>query len=426
MGALAPLAHRPGSALSASRRASGPRRLLGFAKPLVGLALLALVASTLPWSDVLVWQPEEGEAVSVEGSIEGDWKSDAIAFRADPEASVEPAWPDELREALAAGEPVAVARGRPPAGGAIDWKPSMVRAFADVEPGGLALGFAFFLAGMLCATTRWWRLLLRAGCIATFWNAFRLTFLGLFFNLVVPGLTGGDLVKAVLVVREHPERRHDAFVSVVVDRLIGLMVLVALAAFVIVIGGESFDPALRWSVVGFLALGVGGAAIYVNASLRRLVRFDALVAKLPMGQHVKLVDEAVLLYARHPLELVVAVLLSLTNHALVIAGAIALGAAFGVVGVSVGEWFVVVPVANVVSALPLTPGGWGVGEAAYHQLFEQIGASGALGVAVSVTFRLCQMAMGLAGGLFLLTPGTKAEMHEIEELEVEGAEERPA
>ena len=80
---------------------------------------------------------------------------------------------------------------------------------------------------------------------------------------------------------------------------------------------------------------------------------------------------------------------------------------------SVAEWFVLVPVANIVSSVPLAPGGWGLGEAAFKVLFEMIRANGALGVAVSVLFRLIQLSFGLIGGVFLLLPGHKVDIRDI-------------
>ena len=45
-----------------------------------------------------------------------------------------------------------------------------------------------------------------------------------------------------------------------------------------------------------------------------------------------------------------------------------------------------------------------------------IGISGALGVAVSVTFRLCnQVGLGALGSLFLLFPGVRADVRETRE-----------
>ena len=45
------------------------------------------------------------------------------------------------------------------------------------------------------------RYLRAIGVRLSFWNAHRLTFIGFFFNNVVPGATGGDVVKAVYVAR---------------------------------------------------------------------------------------------------------------------------------------------------------------------------------------------------------------------------------
>ena len=90
--------------------------------------------------------------------------------------------------------------------------------------------------------------------------------------------------------------------------------------------------------------------------------------------------------------------------------------AFGVPTSLIGWWdyVAIVPVANMVSSLPLAPGGWGVGELIYAFLYDLLGASVALGVAVSISFRICQIFLGLVGGLYLLRPGASAELHEAE------------
>jgi uncharacterized protein (TIRG00374 family) len=259
--------------------------------------------------------------------------------------------------------------------------------------------------------TRWQRLLGVAGCPTSWYDAARLTLLGMFFNLVVPGLTGGDVVKGVIAAKENPGRRADALVSVVVDRLIGLAVLVVLGATVLLVAGQGF-AALRLPLFAFLGAGVAAVLLYASPLLRRTLRIDALLARMPFGDQLAALDRAALLYLRQPWELAVAAVLSLCNHVLIVLGVAALGSAFGATGVGLSDYLVVVPVANVVSALPVAPGGWGLGEYSFRFLFEMIGASGALGVAVSVTFRLCQLLYGLQGGLFLLLPGTKAAVRE--------------
>jgi uncharacterized protein (TIRG00374 family) len=382
------------------------RRARWFAvlRALAGLAVLAFVAARLPWRDRLAHDSSSRERQEVSGTIEGEWTSERIGFRVAADARLDETWPDEVLRAHAAGQSVAIQRG-----GALAWQPGMLRVFRGLAPRSLLAALALLLVGHVIVVTRWWRLLCVAGVGARWWDAFRLAFLGLFFNLVVPGLTGGDVVKAVLVAKENPGKRADALVSVAVDRLVGLLALAFLAATVLFFAGQRF-AALRWP----LALSLGGALLavllYANGRLRRALRFETLVARLPLGARLLELDRAALLYFRQPLQIALGVVLSLANHAFVVGACMALGAGFGIEeqALRAREWFVVVPLANIASALPLTPGGWGVGEAAFQFLFEQIGASGVFGVAVSLTFRLCHLALGLLGGAYLLLPATRA------------------
>ena len=299
----------------------------------------------------------------------------------------------------------------------------MPRVFTSVELGGLAWAVGCFLTALLFAITRWWRLLNLAGCRVAWWSAFRLSYLGLFFNLVMPGLTGGDVVKAVLAVRENPGKRPDAFVSVIVDRLMGMFALAVLASIVILIA-DSFAE-LRPIVPPIMLLMLVGALVYTSRRVRKLLRFDALLDRLPMGERLKSLDAAVVAYRRRPLELVLAFALSMGNHVLAVVGVMGLGAAFGVPSGLIGfvDYLAIVPVANMLSSIHITPGGWGVGEAAYGYLFQMVGVAASLGVAVSVGFRLCQMLIGFAGGLYLLKPGASATAREdLAEAEVAGAQ----
>jgi hypothetical protein len=243
----------------------------------------------------------------------------------------------------------------------------------------------------------------------------RLTFLGLFFNLVMPGLTGGDLPKALLVVREHPERRAAALATVVIDRLVGLWTLIALATCVIWIGGDHFGP-LLWPAAGLFAVATVGMAFLLLPGPRRLLGIDRLIPRLPQAERLKQLEEAALSYHQHPLELLFAFLLSLGNHLFVMGGIYAIGRAFGD-QLGFGTYIGIVPVASIITALPISPGGWGVGEAAFGTLFEMMGAGMALGVAVSVTYRLCNAAFGLLGGIFLLLPGGAEMRDEVREAE---------
>jgi uncharacterized membrane protein YbhN (UPF0104 family) len=155
---------------------------------------------------------------------------------------------------------------------------------------------------------------------------------------------------------------------------------------------------------------------------RRLVRLDRWIERLPQGRRLRKLERAALVYRGHPLEWCAAVLLSLGNHLAVIAAIFVIGRALGD-ELAYDNYLGIVPVASLITALPISPAGWGVGEKAYGTLFEMMGATAALGVAISLTFRVCTVLLGLIGGLLLLLPGgaqAKQVAREIDPSEAEG------
>jgi uncharacterized membrane protein YbhN (UPF0104 family) len=82
-----------------------------------------------------------------------------------------------------------------------------------------------------------------------------------------------------------------------------------------------------------------------------------------------------------------------------------LGRAFGDTLLPWASYFALTPVATIISAIPIAPGGWGVREMAYSSLFAMLGGSAAIGLAVSVSFGLLQTAISLACGAFLFARG---------------------
>jgi uncharacterized protein (TIRG00374 family) len=394
-------------------------------RPLVSVVLLALVAYKIPWSDQLLY----GD-LQVPGEIIGAWRDDkAIEFRANPGADVQPGWPEDIAPALRSARRIRVEHTTVEAGHAapqrtLDWRPGMLRVFRELDPRGLWIALALLVAAAFVSITRWWRLLRLAGCNTTWPATTRLTFLGFFFNQVVPGgLTGGDLVKAVLVVRENPNRRAEAFVSVIVDRALGLIVVTGLATIVVWVRGDRFAD-LQWPVTLTFTGMLVAVWVLVHPGPRRVLRLEALIEKLPQKERLKSVDSAVLIYGHHKLEIAIAVVLSIFNH-VGIAGAIwALGDAFGA-ELGALEYLGLTAIANLISSLPVAPGGWGVGEAAFGYLFHLLGLPATLGVAVSITYRLLTMALGLLGGIFLLLPGGQVVREELEHEKDVEAEEAP-
>jgi uncharacterized membrane protein YbhN (UPF0104 family) len=201
---------------------------------------------------------------------------------------------------------------------------------------------------------------------------------------------------------------------VVIDRLVGLWALVMLATAIIWWVGEGFTP-LKIPSAGAACAVTFGIFLVLSAGPRRALGIEGLLDKLPQGERLRKLEQSATMFHGKPLEVLLAVFLSFANHIAVVASVFAVGRAFGDV-LSFSAYVGIVPVANLISAVPISPSGWGVGEAAFKQLFIMMGASGAIGVAVSITYRLCCVVLGLFGGMTLLFPGGAEVRREAREI----------
>lgn len=276
--------------------------------------------------------------------------------------------------------------------------PSLVARLAGRAPV-VAIVLAVLASVVVLTAWRWYRLVRALDLRLPFGQAVRLSWIGLFFNIAVPGATGGDVVKAYYTARVlgAPTR---AVVSVFVDRMLGLFALVLLAGGAVLLapGDPAYDTPER--LVGFCLLGaIVGATILLSRRLRRALGLSALLKRLPFAHVLAEADAALRLYRGKPGEVAVAILLSLGNHVGQVCAAWLLAGALGMRDLGLAPLFVVVPLASLISAVPLLPGGWGVGEVAYAWLLQPFGVAPTEAVSLSVLLRLASLAVGLPGGL---------------------------
>jgi len=246
-----------------------------------------------------------------------------------------------------------------------------------------ALGLVAFTASQFIIAFRWW-LLLRAQAIYIPAGAtIRLHFLGLFYNNVMPGAVGGDLLKAWYVTK-HTEKRLAGALSVFVDRFIGLVGLVFIAVFTYLLflhsplggpteakpGGlgpwiEHNKNFILWVFIGIAAvLVVALVQPYGRARLRR-----ALGRVLHRGVKLLLeAKDAALVYCRKPVTILWTMLLTFAAQCVVIVAFWLLGRNLGI-GAGLAYYFFIFPVTWVVGALPISVAGLGVVEAGTIALF---------------------------------------------------------
>ena len=282
---------------------------------------------------------------------------------------------------------------------------------------------------MLLQTQRW-RLLMGVQGIQMGWfRTLRIFLIGAFFNLFLLGATGGDVVKIYYAMRETASKKSAAFLSVLVDRIIGLMALIAVTLVLCSLRWNLLmsDP-LTQTLMATLAIVMAGSLGVVVAGFI-VDRFE-LVHKLPkwLPLHAKIVEMATAfsVYARAPRVLAMAFALSIPAHILNFLAFFFTARAFGVFKGLEGfiDIVTVLPIILTIAAIPITPAGVGVREGLFEQVFFKLfGISKAVAVPISLIGFLMTVFWGLIGGLIYLAyrPSGGIHLKDIED-EVEAVE----
>ena len=384
-----------------------------FLQRLIGLGvaglLLWVVISTVPWKDRLLITLEKGQpVVEWQGELLGPWRAEEVRFRlGEPDAS--------QPRSMVQAQPGQVIAARAEAlewdGSTLDahlveWRPGLPTVFQDLRWSAVIPALCLLLASTLAIITRWSLLLAAAGCATRWTQVFRVTYVGLFFNLVLPGMSGGDIARAYWMVKGHPERKAPALMSVFMDRLLGLFAMALLATLAIYTSDSRFAP-LRVPVALVTLAMFLGVIVLLNPWLRSHLPVSKIIDRLPASGKFHALDQALQLYGHKPKVVTIAILLSMLNHLGASGALYFLGHALGDTH-SFHDYVCIATVMNTLSAVPLSPGGLGVGEVLAGSLLRLAGGSYTIGVATSLTYRLGLVVLGLLGGVILLLPGGAA------------------
>jgi uncharacterized membrane protein YbhN (UPF0104 family) len=214
-------------------------------------------------------------------------------------------------------------------------------------------------------------------------------FIGMFFNLLLPTSVGGDVIRA-LYLNGGSGRRLLSFLSVLVDRLSGLLVLLSLACVGVLLCPIALPRWISWSVwitvgcalAGFLSLVLFGRWTERFASARRLL-------------------EATGLYLRHPLILVQATALSLVVQAanVVLVWLVGLAIDAPVPG---SFYWILVPMVTLLTLLPVSLNGMGVREGGLILFLSPLGVDEATALSLAFLWFTAFSAVSALGAVVYL------------------------
>ena len=267
---------------------------------------------------------------------------------------------------------------------------------SSVSPNMLLMALALGIVSFVCGAVRLKILVQVLGHKVGLWRMLVYTLVGHFYNSAIPGgSVGGDAIKA-LYLSQATRSKPQAFAAVLVDRLCGLFMLATLALAMLL--PSIHEESMRQAAIVIIVFTSTATLAIVGMTSRRVRKLipKGLSGRLPFGDAIRAFDEAMQIYRGHKRGLLLALLISALPQAGWIAMHIAIGQGIGMT-TPWTDYAVLIPVAGMVAALPISFGGWGVGEAATVHFFAMRGVAEQQALVLSLTGRLIQLSWALLG-----------------------------
>lgn len=264
-----------------------------------------------------------------------------------------------------------------------------------------ALLLGLYLCLLLVNNLRWCLFLKAFEINATFKNTLKLTFMGLFFNFAMLGGVGGDLVKGYYLIKDNKSKKLQAAVSIFLDRFAGLYTMLIIGLVTLLLNFNNISNHLH--LMGLLLFVI---VLFLGTSVFLVVLFTPwfykiyrqFLQKLPWDIWDTNKKWKFLKFSYF----IKAIGLSFVSLAICIAFFMVSGI---LMGFEVPVWIYVygVPLGFIFMAIPISPGGIGVGQVATLALFSWgLGQETQVGPATVSAFQIVGILWGLLGAFFYI------------------------
>lgn len=253
------------------------------------------------------------------------------------------------------------------------------------------------------ATFRWWLLLRAIGVQVKPKQIFILTWIGNFFNTTLPGAVTGDVVKGYYVIKaQQEEGRTRAFMTLLIDRFVGLFGLIVMAFLALVFNLELILSQERLhSLAWMITILFGGTVLFYTITLFPFKEgrdpFIRFFQRLPAKRISLKVYSAFKSYQHQKTTLLLTLLLAIGIHTLIALLFFQVANLMGIEDMELATQFFLMPIGLITVAIPLAPGGIGIGHAAFESLYQLVGYSG--GADIFNLFIIVQLGVFLLGGI---------------------------
>jgi uncharacterized protein (TIRG00374 family) len=285
-----------------------------------------------------------------------------------------------------------------------DWRQGLDKLL-EVNWGWALLAALLIPVTLYISTWKWQLFVAALGLSSNRWQLLRYYWAGFFFNNFLPSNVGGDISRLALLRRTR--RLAEFAASILVERLVGLAILLLLAIVGLVLRPHYFDfPGLLpllWIIctvglVGFVGLYLAGNSL---AACIEKHPFDETSWTGSMLAKFRKVVRAMLVFKRHPKVLVSGLVLSLAFYAVTACYYRLLFFALGLNVAFSDIWFIF-PLVMLVGLIPISFNAVGIAEGAFVLFFCKVGLAPGEALAAAFLSRILGLAVSAAGGILYL------------------------
>jgi len=284
----------------------------------------------------------------------------------------------------------------------------LLRYWAQMRWGWVAGAFLITFGLLAIGSFRWGMLLTARGVKLSALSYFLYYMVGMFFNNFLPSTVGGDVVKAYYLSRA-TGKTAVAFVSVLLDRLMGIGGLCLVAIASCLLGGRllwSLPETRPYALPVFLIVGGLTAALglffLVSFNDRVMNFFLSLSRWGRIGVKIRELHQALYLYKGQAGVLIRALLISVGIWVLIVTASWMVSLAFigNVPRISIVYFFLFMPPIAVIMSLPISFAGIGTREMGFIIFFGALQGIGELdALVISLTFYFLYLTASLIGGV---------------------------
>ena len=275
------------------------------------------------------------------------------------------------------------------------WLPvdQLLSAMASVPPLTWPVALVVYLSAHLLGVMKWRLLVNTAGAALPARAAVHAYYWGLFGNLFLPSIVGGDVVRAGVAMK-HSRSASTLLLGSLVDRVQDVIGLGVLAGIGALMAPRALDGTSRHIFIVFVVL----MAVAAVVGVLMLRFFPARLMPFKVRRLLVKVRGAIRATASRPQALATAFIIGLALQTTLIALNWELGRRIGI-DIPFHVWLFVWPLAKIAGLTPLTQGGIGVREAAQAALFAPFGVAAVQAVATGLVFEVVIIVGGLVAGL---------------------------